>query len=93
MKTFLNFVIGWYVISFSVMAACFATIFLRVAPQLNDALWHFIFALFVGEVGVRLCLFYAAKRQRSYLISCIAAAALATVLAMMAIGEAVVILF
>jgi hypothetical protein len=91
MNRFLNAVIGWYVFALSAMAACLAAIYLRLAPQLNDALWMFLLALFTGEVTVRLSLFYAAERKRKYLILCTAAAAVALLLAVAAICRAIIV--
>jgi hypothetical protein len=92
MNRFLNVVIGWYIFALSAMAACLATIYLRLAPQLNDALWIFLLALFTGEVAVRLSLFYAARRQRRHLLLGIAAGVAGIVLASVALYQAVVAL-
>jgi hypothetical protein len=92
MNRFLNIVVGWYVVSLSLFAACFATIFLGLAPQLDDALWTLVCALIVGELGVRLSLVYTAKHQRWYLILAIAAGIVAIAVAASAIYEAAVVL-
>jgi hypothetical protein len=89
---FLNLVLAWYVFALSAMAACLGTIFLRLAPQLNDALFTFFLAVVVGELGVRLSLIYAAQHLRRHLVLSIAAFATALTLAIVAICQAVVAL-
>jgi hypothetical protein len=92
MNRFLDVVIAWYVFSLSAMVACLGTILLRLAPQLNDALFTFLLAIVVGELGVRLSLFYAAQHLRRHLVLSIAAFATASILAIAAIYQAIVAL-